>query len=163
MNLKVSPLILAGAISTSKEILSSDARKNASAVGGQVLDSVDCVPMRGLPGSMSFHLLVVLAILIERRLYSSLQPALVVVVESDELEGLKTPGDRRQHFGGAQHRPATGQEHQLDLQAQIEGLGQAEQAASNRDDFQLAGYAMTILTSKDGRSCFRKTGSGGAR
>jgi hypothetical protein len=112
---------------------------------------------------MSFHLLVVLAILIERRLYSSLQPALVVVVESDELEGLKTPGDRSQHFGGAQHRPATGQEHKLDLQAQIEGLGQAEQAASNRDDFQLAGYAMAVLASKDGRSCFRKAGSGGAR
>jgi hypothetical protein len=111
---------------------------------------------------MSFHLLVVLAILIERRLDSSLQPALVVVVEADEPEGLKTPGDGSQHFGGAQHRPATGQEHQLDLQAQIEGLGQGEQAAGNGDDFQLAGYAMTVLASKDGRSCFRKAGSGGA-
>ena len=48
--------------------------------------------MTGLP-SPSFHLPMILTILLQGRLNSRLQFVLVVVVEPDELEGLETPGD----------------------------------------------------------------------
>jgi hypothetical protein len=48
--------------------------------------------MTGLP-SPSFHLPMILTILLQGRLNSRLQFVLVVVVEPDELEWLETPGD----------------------------------------------------------------------
>ncbi|MGA2920951.1 MAG: hypothetical protein ABSE28_07585 [Candidatus Sulfotelmatobacter sp.] len=52
---------------------------------------------------MSFHLPVILAILLEGGLDRCLQFLLVVIEESDELEGLKAPGDGTQHFCRAKH------------------------------------------------------------
>lgn len=77
---------------------------------------------------------MVTAVLIQGRLNRRLQPALVIVVESDELERLKTPGVGTQHFRGAQHGSALGQKHQLHLRAPVHRSGQVEQATSERDD-----------------------------
>src|SRR5208282_2876225 len=97
--------------------------------------------------SLPFYLPLA-TVLIQGRLDSRLQPALVVVVESDELERLKTPGFGTQHFGRALHRSPAGQKHHLYLGALVQGFRQAEQATGERDDLQFASYATTVLASK---------------
>lgn len=104
---------------------------------------------------------MVTAVLIQGRLNRRLQPALVIVVESDELERLKTPGVATQHFRRAQHESAPGQKHQLDLGALVHRFRQVEQATGERDDLQFASYATTVLASKDRRSGFRERCSRG--
>ena len=47
----------------------------------------------GLPSPVSFHVPMILTILLQGRLNRRLQFFLVVVVEPDELEWLETPGD----------------------------------------------------------------------
>jgi hypothetical protein len=46
---------------------------------------------RQLPGSVPFHLLVVATLAIEGPLDGRLESDLILVVEADEFEGLKTP------------------------------------------------------------------------
>jgi hypothetical protein len=84
---------------------------------------------------------------------------LVVGVESDELERLKTPREGAQHFRRAQHRSFARQKHHLHPGALIERPGQAKQAAGKRYDLQFARYSTTVLVSQDSRSGFRETGS----
>ncbi len=90
------------------------------------------------PGPVSFHLPLIVAVLIQRRLNGSLQPVLVVGVESEELERLKTPCNGVEHFRRAEHRSFACQKHQLHPGALIQGSGQAKQAASHGDDLQFA-------------------------
>ena len=102
---------------------------------------------------------MVTTVLIHGRLNHRLEPALVVVVECDELEGLKMPGDGTQHFRYGKHRARRGQKHQLYFGTVIQRFRQGEQAAGNRDDLQFGWYATTIRESKNSRGGFCEAGA----
>ena len=76
---------------------------------------------------------------------------LIVFIDGNEPEGLLSAGERRQHFGCAEHRSRVGQEHEVDARALSQRAVQIQQSAGDGNDLQLASNTESALEAKDRR------------
>src|SRR5713226_3771931 len=92
-----------------------------------------------------------LTVLIDGGLNHISESVLIVFIDRHEAEGLPSAGERRQHFGCAEHGSRVGQEHEVDARALSQRVVQVQQSAGDGNYLQLASNTESGLDAKDSR------------